>query len=131
MAMAENVTCLHKWAFLPLEKLFMRTRVFLWVSELASGFMIMFCLHSAFEGSCLLITAVVKVLAKFHFTMVSVFQAILQNKLFWKISFVGSDGYLFSPTAYIFLNIPSSYFFSLLSKKTMRKLVTCDRSSNL
>lgn len=56
----------------------MRTRV----SELASGFMIMFCLHSAFGGGCLLITAVVKVLAKFHFTMVSVFQAILQNKLF-------------------------------------------------
>lgn len=54
----------------------------LWVSELASGFMIMFCLHSAFGGGCLLITAVVKVLAKFHFTMVSVFQAILQNKLF-------------------------------------------------
>lgn len=55
----------------------------LWFWELAWGFMIIFHLHSAFGvGSCLLITAVVKVLAKFHFTIVSVFQTILQNKFF-------------------------------------------------
>ena len=42
-----------------------------------------FCLHAAFGGgSCLLITAVAKILAKLHFIMVSVFQVTLQNKLF-------------------------------------------------
>lgn len=52
-------TCLYKWAFLFPEK-FYTYRDSLWVLELASGFVFV-CLHSAFgDGSCFLITAVVK-----------------------------------------------------------------------
>lgn len=73
----------------------------LWFWELTKGFMIIFHLGSVFGvGNCLLITAVVKVLAKFHFIIVSVFQAILQNKLFWKITVLGSDGYLLRAIKY-------------------------------
>lgn len=75
--------------FLLLEKLFMCTQGY--SVSLEACLMIIFVYTLLWEVG--VVYSVVKVLAKFHFIMVSVFQTILQKQVI-KNKFLGSDGYL-------------------------------------